>query len=703
MFVKNLHYVFAVTALAIMTLSLPQVGDAMYGLFSSAPETALVAAANTTSAISVSEFKAKMGYNKEHQETKLSLTAKVKVTATGSSLTFSNESFGFTLFNKTLNRHGGDGRSTLVSASKLKKNADGTYTLKKNSSETFNVVMEYAPQSLIAGQYYATLSGIVTPEGKMTTPNTKSSTVTVVGEATPYITLASKSDLFGLKDTVAVNAVRLGKEIRVTIGDLGFINQNGDGYSKTFTLKLKEKTTQFKFNLGDYGIPAGDYYMFVENTSSGAVPGKSNNVHIGILNQDKLIVAKVTPGKLALAYDGNKEESALTAPFEVSIKAGANDLVFGKESFSVAAHRNNTGDASYGIADIEKIDGKVPATLPYTLKAGKTAVFSVKASFNPKLMFAGSYSSSLWWVAATRGGTQKELIQIPKNETNSVVIVGETSPFISGVTNPAEAGKSFKITGERLFGVSILIDGASLAGVSRTEAPDGTSVEFILPATLTSGFHLISVKSDATGGSNTVYFDVGGGTVTVCPAGFICYPTDQPIPVCPEGYICVVPVPDCPVGYNCVLSEPRSAATLSTNLISTNTSVTAGSSANDDIGVFAIQYRVTAVGGDVYIASSSVPVWIDRAGITLTPSTRISSALVNNTDSTLTSRGNFMISEGSSETFTLTTSLSLGGELTAGQYRASLAGIRWGISDVDTSAIFTSGLETYKTNYVILN
>lgn len=190
MFGKNLRYVLAIAALAALTFSLPQVGDAMYNLFSVNPPATLVAAANNSQAVTVSEIKAKMGYDKQHQETTLSVTAKVKISATDSQLTIAQNSFGFVLKNKTFNRDGGYGYSQTVSASKLKKNADGAYTLKKGSSETFTVVMEYNPRSLIAGQYYASLAGVSTVEGKMTVSSNKSNTVIAVGEAGPYIAIA---------------------------------------------------------------------------------------------------------------------------------------------------------------------------------------------------------------------------------------------------------------------------------------------------------------------------------------------------------------------------------------------------------------------------------------------------------------------------------------------------------------------------------
>lgn len=142
-------------------------------------------------------------------------------------------------------------------------------------------------------------------------------------------------------------------------------------------------------------------------------------------------------------------------------------------------------------------------------------------------------------------------------------------------------------------------------------------------------------------------------------------------------------------------------------LVSVSEDATVGTSANDDIGLFTIKYKVTAVGDTMYVSSlttTDIGWAVDKSG-TATSSNTIVASLVNNTDTTLTSVGNFMISEGTSETFTLSISVPLGTGGTSGQYRAALTSLEWDTTDdTDMSGgTYSSGLDTFKTNYKVLN
>lgn len=142
-------------------------------------------------------------------------------------------------------------------------------------------------------------------------------------------------------------------------------------------------------------------------------------------------------------------------------------------------------------------------------------------------------------------------------------------------------------------------------------------------------------------------------------------------------------------------------------LVSTATDATVGTSANDDIGLFTIKYKVTAIGDTIYISSlattDGVTYQVDKGG-TATTVSPTAGALVNNTDTDLTTVGNYMIEEGESETFTLTVSVPLGALGTSGQYRLALTGVKWDTSD-DTSMAntYSSDLDTFKTEYKVLN
>lgn len=142
-------------------------------------------------------------------------------------------------------------------------------------------------------------------------------------------------------------------------------------------------------------------------------------------------------------------------------------------------------------------------------------------------------------------------------------------------------------------------------------------------------------------------------------------------------------------------------------LVSTATDATTGTSANDDVGLFTIKYKVTAIGDTIYISSlattAGITYQVDKGG-TATSSNTMSSSLVNNDDTTLTSVGNYTIEEGETETFTLSVSVPLGAAGTSGQYRAALTGVKWDTSDdISMDNTYSSALDEFKTAYKVLN
>ena len=149
-------------------------------------------------------------------------------------------------------------------------------------------------------------------------------------------------------------------------------------------------------------------------------------------------------------------------------------------------------------------------------------------------------------------------------------------------------------------------------------------------------------------------------------------------------------------------------------LVSTESSVAAGQSANDDQGTFIIKYKITAIGDTVYVSSladaqlsgntsGKTTVLVDRSGTATVGG--VSVTLANVTDSgEVTSTGNYTIEDGESETFELTTTVQLPTAGAAGQFRAALGGVRWGTTDIYPLAnSYVSELDTFKTSYKGLN
>ncbi len=141
-------------------------------------------------------------------------------------------------------------------------------------------------------------------------------------------------------------------------------------------------------------------------------------------------------------------------------------------------------------------------------------------------------------------------------------------------------------------------------------------------------------------------------------------------------------------------------------LLSTATDVNGGPNSNDDIGLFSIKFRVTAIEGNIYvptIASTATNFTVERNGLATTTK-NISASLVDNTDTSLTQMGNYLVEEGESEDFTLTVAVPLGSGLNSGLYRTSLTGFKWSTVDrVSPSNVYTTNLDSFKTAYKVLN
>jgi len=260
---------------------------------------------------------------------------------------------------------------------------------------------------------------------------------------------------------------------------------------------------------------AGTYTVkFTVKDSAGQTAQTSTTVQVGSVTQITAS-ANIVPGTLSLIYDTSHQESSLSAPFSVTVTAGASDLTFVSGSFSGYSSGNGTQQA-IGTADVY-INKQTPV-FPFVLKAGQKAEFYVIATANPLQMFAGYYSMSLNGIYATKNnGTEKEIFSLNSKNTNSVLIIGEKSPYISSVIpNPISSGQKMSISGQRLIGSmgmgNLYIDNLP-STVILDGSKDGTVLFFTLP-TLTDGYHSLYVRDNVTGtgNSNNVSFQVQSTT-----------------------------------------------------------------------------------------------------------------------------------------------------------------------------------------------
>ncbi len=169
---------------------------------------------------------------------------------------------------------------------------------------------------------------------------------------------------------------------------------------------------------------------------------------------------------LSLQYDSAQKESALVANYSVSVtvpigasfklyKYGAfdNDTYAFLVSLNDAKGANGSGTNG----NYYKVSGSATDNGNYwMISAGQTATFSLTAGLpNPRILFAGSYNATLS-LYKPAGGTG--IAVNGKSTTNSVTIVGETSPYITKVeTDPSSINASYIIYGEHFSSASNIV------------------------------------------------------------------------------------------------------------------------------------------------------------------------------------------------------------------------------------------------------
>ena len=93
---------------------------------------------------------------------------------------------------------------------------------------------------------------------------------------------------------------------------------------------------------------------------------------------------------------------------------------------------------------VNKFDTEV-----YEILAGRTALFEMTARGTPKIMAPGDYKASLAYFQVMDKDFRGQSISIPENDSNSVVIIGETSPYITESYDSRTPCKSIVLRGVR--------------------------------------------------------------------------------------------------------------------------------------------------------------------------------------------------------------------------------------------------------------
>ena len=393
-----------------------------------------------------------------------------------------------------------------------------TYIIPAGTAATFAASRTVSPQQMFAGSYYAVFKTIpilnpAAPGGndQLTVPEQATNKVTIVGEKSPYIT--SVTNPVNTGNIITINGVRFAGPYLYLDGQQILLKGLGSSLGET----------QISFPVPS-GWAAGSHYLQASNAY-----GLSNKFwfQVGGTSTQSPTVSVVGSPTLTLTYDSSRRESQLTASATVKIVAGATDVrVPAKGTITlVVLALSQQGTASSIWLNSETSTFSAPTNLPiqhdiasmdyYTIRAGTTALFTVTRTLNPQQMFAGRYQASVAYVNTLDSNNQITNNPLPPNTSNIITIVGETSPYLTSVTESVNIGDTLYIQGARLnsvYGaVIVYIDGA-MVNIASYPSNDGTMLKFAVPTTLATGSHYVEVANN-NGKSNRKYFQVLQSTV----------------------------------------------------------------------------------------------------------------------------------------------------------------------------------------------
>lgn len=302
-----------------------------------------------------------------------------------------------------------------------------------------------------------------------------------------------------------------------------FQKTTGELFTGTVTNKTATNVT-FMINLSQ--APVGTYAVAVAsdrctNTcSSNALTYTISPVSIPTTSASPTVEFIGGPS-ISIQYDSVGKESLLVGNATVKVTTG---------NTPVDAAVSNILQFNDGVSPISTMSRTFSAINSLTgsnstyIPANTTATFTIRNTIKASELFAGRYSLSLtnlYYKIDNNVNSQTLLYSAFKNVagSNSVIVVGETSPYIaSAVVN---TNGTITLTGQRLNLANnmLVIDGGGNSMVSKF---NGSATTFTFPTSpynLASGGHFIQINNSSTGNSNAYY------VVTTAPATTSSAPT----------------------------------------------------------------------------------------------------------------------------------------------------------------------------------
>ena len=394
------------------------------------------------------------------------------------------------------------------------------YKVPSNGQATFTIEARFDPRIMFGGQYRASLRSVGSyaseslPLDDPANPNTftylplpsnQTNPVTIIGEVSPYLNLISPK-IGSSGDTFTITGVRLPVN-----GGVVIVGTKTDGSDVPIITSTPTATTFRAQNLR-----AGVYSVFVRDP----ITGDSNNLTFEIAGgTNSLDRVTVTEPKLALTLSGANEES-LTATFKVRVFAGSSALTIPTErginniplKDSTGKYHSFNSYPQVKYLSTEATLGNSTEYGPvYVIPAGTSATFTVTATYNPKQMFAGTYTAS---VSSVFIANRQTSLTADFNETNKVTVVGEVSPYITSVTSPVDVNGTVTIRGVRFHPTNNTVRVGTIE-FSRPSSDNGTAITFKPNdyALKAQSGYAVSVTNPQTGGSNSGSLEITSNVI----------------------------------------------------------------------------------------------------------------------------------------------------------------------------------------------
>ena len=224
------------------------------------------------------------------------------------------------------------------------------------------------------------------------------------------------------------------------------------------------------------------------------------------------------PSRLAMAYDSSRKESALTSTFKVVVSSGSRSTNIMKNGAFSTYVKTHTNIYSYGASQYPQPSGTIDdGQGNYIISASSSATFTVTTTFNPQNMFAGSYYGILDSVHIGDWSSGQSISVPSPNTTNSIIVIGELSPYIDSITpDPTASNGVISINGSR-FAIAPKINtiyvyskNSPANAIFSAQSTDGLNLKLL--TNLTPGDYYIQVLNQDTGLSNNMWLTLTSST-----------------------------------------------------------------------------------------------------------------------------------------------------------------------------------------------